>query len=352
MQPLCHDSEHFALLQFKASIVINKSASSKLSAYPKVASWKLEEEGNGDCCLWDGVKCNEETGHVIRLDLSSSCLYGSINSTTTLFHLVHLQWLSLADNDFNNSRIPSQIINLLRLSHLNLSSIYSSFSGQIPSQILELSQLEFLDLSHNKLKLHKPSLKSLVEKLTNLKVLKLIGVYISSSIPHTLANLSSLTCLSLAHCGLEGELPVNVLQLSNLQFLDVQSNYDLIGFLPNSIGDLKFLSYLDVSGCRLSGTIPPSLGNLTKHVYLDLSSNNFSGQVPNSLSNLIQLNHMDISHNGGLGQNSYSLSWMSKLTKLTYVGLTRINLVGEIPSWLMNLTQLTNLKMNGNQLIG
>ncbi|KAK2633369.1 hypothetical protein Ddye_032578 [Dipteronia dyeriana] len=151
-KPLCHEVEHYALIQFKESLFIDKSwvqlgISNDPSAYCKTALWNLEE--NSDCCSWDGVECNEETGYVIKLDLSSSCLYGSINSTSTLFHLVHLQWLSLAHNDFNDSKIPSGIMNLSRLLHLNLS--ISHFSGQIPPEMLELSNLEFLDLSHNSL---------------------------------------------------------------------------------------------------------------------------------------------------------------------------------------------------------
>ena len=138
-QPLCHDSERSSLLRFKESFSIKKSASGDPSAFSKTALWNLEEDMS-DCCSWDGVECNEDTGYVIELDLGSSCLYGPINSTSTLFNLVHLQWLSLADNNFNDSKIPSEIKNLSNLSHLNLS--WSLFSGQIPSEILELSKLE------------------------------------------------------------------------------------------------------------------------------------------------------------------------------------------------------------------
>ncbi|KAJ9686887.1 hypothetical protein PVL29_015656 [Vitis rotundifolia] len=73
-QPLCHDSESSALLQFKQSFLIDEHASSDPSAYPKVAMWKSHGEGS-DCCSWDGVECDRETGHVIDLHLSSSCPY-------------------------------------------------------------------------------------------------------------------------------------------------------------------------------------------------------------------------------------------------------------------------------------
>ncbi|KAJ6750419.1 hypothetical protein OIU85_000998 [Salix viminalis] len=128
MHPLCHDEESHALLQFKQSLVINEFAFSDPSAYPNVVSWDGESR---DCCSWDGVDCDRDSGHVIGLDLSSSFLYGSIDSNSTLFPLVHLRRLNLAANNFKNSEIR----NLPRLFDLNLS--FSGFSGQIPAEILE-----------------------------------------------------------------------------------------------------------------------------------------------------------------------------------------------------------------------
>jgi len=154
LQPLCHEDERSALLQFKDSFIINKSVSLYPFAYPKVASWI-----NSDCCSWYGVECSKDTGHVIELDLSGSCLYGSINSNSSVFHLLQLQSLNLAHNDFNDSQIPPAVSNLSRLTYLNLS--YSMFSGQIPESLANLSSLTTLDLKT--LKNH-----SLTNSLTNL----------------------------------------------------------------------------------------------------------------------------------------------------------------------------------------
>ncbi|KAI5344989.1 hypothetical protein L3X38_012866 [Prunus dulcis] len=52
-QPSCHDDESSGLLQFMQSFMY--------------ASASFH---NGNCCSWDGVDCDEETGHVIGLDLS------------------------------------------------------------------------------------------------------------------------------------------------------------------------------------------------------------------------------------------------------------------------------------------
>ena len=81
-QPLCHGSESSALLQFKQSFLIDEHVSNNPSVYPKVAMWKSHREGEvgSDCCSWDGVECDRETGHVIGFHLARSCLSGSINS--------------------------------------------------------------------------------------------------------------------------------------------------------------------------------------------------------------------------------------------------------------------------------
>ncbi|XP_044471522.1 receptor-like protein 7 [Mangifera indica] len=349
VQSLCHENERFALLQFKESMIINKFASSEPSAYPKVASWKA----NTNCCSWDEVTCNEVSGHLVELDLSSSCLYGSINFSSSLFHLVHLTRLSLADNDFNGSKIPSTIKNLSKLSYLSLYN--SSFSGQIPLEVLELSKLEILDTTFNfNLKLQNPSLRSLLENLTQLKQLYLGHSNISSPIPDILANLSSLTTLSLKGCQLQGEFPAKIFQLPNLQILSVRFNPNLSGSLPKFQNNSP-LEELRVANTTFFGEIPYSIGSLNSLQILDVSSCLFFGLIPPSLGNLSSLKELDLSMNYFSSQDSHSLSWMGQYSELTYLGLAGINLVGEITSWvttLKNLTKITHLFFNDNKFSG
>ncbi|CAL5393894.1 unnamed protein product [Camellia sinensis] len=351
-QPLCHADESSALLQFKQSFSIDKSTSSDPSAYLKVASWKLEGD-SGNCCSWDGVKCDEDTGHVIGLDLSSSFLHGSINSSSSLFSLVHLQRLNLAYNDFDYSRIPSEISHLSGLVSLNLSS--SVFSGQIPLEISKLSNLVSIDLSFNVdssnsglLKLEKPGLRSLLQNLTNLKVLRLNDVSISSEVPDTLANLTSLTTLVLENCGLRGEFPISIFYLPKLQVLNVRFNKNLTGHLPK-FHPVSPLQYLTLSDTSFSGKLPDSIGNLHFLNVLNFSDCYFSGSLPVSLGNLTQLNYMSLSSNQF---NVGTLPFLGKLIELTELHLSEINLYGSIPSFLSNLTQLTLLNLSSNHLSG
>ncbi|KAM3753061.1 hypothetical protein ACB098_03G065400 [Castanea mollissima] len=343
-QPVCKDFESSALLQFKQSFKINVSASSDPSAYPKISSWNSGERN--DCCSWDGVLCDRGTGYVIGLDLSSSQLYGSFNSSSSLFHLVYLQKLNLADNDFNYSQIPPSIRYLSNLTYLNLS--FSAFSGQIPPEIFELSNLVSLDLSLNQLKLQKPGLKSLVENLTSLKHLDLGMVNLSSPVPHILANLSSLKSLGLRGCELYGEFPKEIFKLRNLQFLSVRDNENLIGYLPefHSSNPLRILR---LSNTGFSGKLPDSIGNLKSLIELDIETCHFSGLVPTSLGNLTNLIVLSLSLNNLYGDIPSSLK---NLTQLTVLSLASNQLTGEIPPWLGNLTQLTVLELGANKFHG
>ncbi|XP_023768018.2 receptor-like protein 7 [Lactuca sativa] len=295
-----HDEECSALFQFKQSIIHQDDAACAAHGSQVFHSWNT----SFDCCSWEGVACSndhDQYGHVIGLDLSERSLCAHIKSNTTLFNLLHLQTLNLSGNDFGESQIPSEIARLKQLRSLDLS--YSGFSGQIPNGILQLMQLSSLDLSGNSLKLHSPSLKNLVQNLTLLEEIHLSGVDISSSVPHFLANFSSLRSLKLRDCSLGNEFPAAILELPKLQVLNLADNTNLAGSFPEfhgksllkevilggtgffgiiqeSISHLKHLTVLSLSYCSFSGRIPRSLSNLTQLTYLAIGGNQFTGSLP------------------------------------------------------------------------
>ncbi|XP_039169491.1 receptor-like protein 7 [Eucalyptus grandis] len=302
-------------MEFKRSLRIDTT--DRRCFYPKVDSWLLD--GNGDCCSWDGVECDEVTDRVIALDLSNSCLSGTMCPNTTLFRLVHLESLNLSFNSFDFSPIPYGFSNLTRLKYLTLS--YSDFSGEIPT---------------------------------------------------VLANLSSLTSLELGYCELNGEFPANIFQLPNLEVLDIAGNINLSGFIPrlhwgsplkslalrltnfsgeipDSIGNLSLLNELDAERCYFSGSLPSSLGNLSHLTALYLYENNLQGPIPISFANLTELSSLFLSFNNLSGD---TLEWVVNLTKLTQLDLSDNRLSGGFPSSFENLKQLAELYLSDNDLRG
>ncbi|KAF8040999.1 hypothetical protein BT93_B3040 [Corymbia citriodora subsp. variegata] len=342
-KPKCREDERSALLEFKSTF-FDKSLCESYE-HPMAAnleSWRVVEGEGGDCCTWDGVECDDETGRVIGLNLENSCLRGPIGSNASLFRLVHLRRLNLAYNDFKSS--------------------------------LNLTNLSFLNLSQNNfdLELKSPSLENLLRSLTKLEGLDLSEVSLSSPLPDAIADLSNLTSLVLGECDLRGELPVATFELPRLETLDVSWNENLSvrmpefrrgsplkslslsrtrcsGQLPSSLGNLSSLIELDIISCELSGVIPSSVGELAQLRTLQLRRNQLTGEIPPSLGKLVGLIYLDLSYNQLSGEIPPSLG---KLVGLTKLDLSINQLSGEIPPSLGKLVGLTELYLSNNQFSG
>ena len=90
----CRERERQALLHFKQGVVHDDNG--------VLSSWGNGEDKR-DCCKWAGVECNNQTGHVIRLDLHGQGLGGRIDPS--LAELQHLKHLNLSFNEFQGNYI-------------------------------------------------------------------------------------------------------------------------------------------------------------------------------------------------------------------------------------------------------
>ncbi|KAG8485004.1 hypothetical protein CXB51_021775 [Gossypium anomalum] len=395
---LCLPHQRDALLHFKTTISVDCDDYFDGDAYPKIdiESWNKSI----DCCSWEGVECDNVTGHVIGIDLSHSCLVGSLFASNSLFQLHNLQWLDLSSNHFRGSllentsslfhfhglrrlnladnafdgAISTELFSqLVSLTHLNLSS--NGFYGLIPHQINLLSSLVSLDLSSYGLDLRFDSqgFDMLARNLTKLRNLVLDTVDMSDVALTPFLNLSSsLEYLSLSGCKLHGEFPTQVFQLPNLKVLYLSENESLTGYLPNTSWS-SGLELLDLSNCGFRGSIPASFGNLTQIISVDLSGNSLEGQIPDVFGNLRKLTFLSFSScslSGPLPITIFNLTkitsldlssnhlegplpnHVSELQLLEELGLSNNSISGVVPFWLFTLPSLPRLDLSYNKLVG
>ncbi|XP_039136469.1 receptor-like protein EIX2 [Dioscorea cayenensis subsp. rotundata] len=352
----CIEGERKALLDFKEGL---KDPSGRLS------SWIGQ-----DCCIWRGVQCDNQTGHVVQLDLGNKMplhdmfgygphalpLEGEISSA--LLGLKHLQYLDLSMNFFGGIQIPAFFGSLQRLHYLDLSC--AGFSGLVPHQLGNLSGLQHLDLSNpfylswNKLYIVGSHWLS---NLLSLQYLNLNFVDLSKA-PDWLESLNTLPLISeinLSNCTLELPLSLAHVNFTKLHFLDLSSN-NVNSVVPPWLFKLRSLESLDLSVNAFKELVPSAIGNLTSLRVLDLANNGvLEGGVPLSLGNLCMLNILDLSENkylhGDLNELGEVFSGCMK-DSLEILSWVFSELTGTFPDWLGNLKSLKMLNLYYNSFSG
>jgi hypothetical protein len=179
------------------------------------------------------------------------------------------------------------------------------------------------------------------------------------------------TSINLELNGLNGDIPAQLGNLSELYEIDL-SNNNLSGSIPRQLGNLNNLRYMYLSNNQLTGSIPPEFGNLSSLYWFDLSSNKLSGSIPPELANLSTLTLLFLDNNqltgsippelGNLdlwyfvlGQNELTGTIPPELGNFSgcfKFDLSRNHLTGSIPPELGNLTEVGLFWLDSNQLTG
>ncbi|XP_047249858.1 receptor-like protein Cf-9 homolog [Capsicum annuum] len=342
-----------SMLTIQKKLTVDSSASSDAYCeivygqmpHQKTSSWNM----SNNCCSWDGVTCDEMTGHVIELDLRCSQIVGKIDSNSSLFQLSHLQRLDLSYNDFSGSHLSPKFGSC----HVDV-SLFSEFK-----------YLSFLDLSYNSTSFTNEN-KVIFTWLESLDTLLLAACEVKEL--EFLRSAKQLGELDLSNNKLQGRIPdwawsnwmfsMQSLNLSHnmlpsvdsipLQHLDtIDLRYNLLqGSLPISP---NLTRYFFISENNLSEEIPSSICNLTSLVILDLGRNNSRGEIPQCLGNITALTVLDIRHNNISGNLPRAFSNGCSLTRLNLHGN---KLEGKIPRSLANCKELQVLDLGDNHLIG
>ncbi|OAY45336.2 hypothetical protein MANES_07G047201v8 [Manihot esculenta] len=254
--------------------------------------------------------------HLTELHLSS-CGLSTFTSTLTFVNFTSLAVLDLQGNQFN-SMLPSWLVNISSLVSLDISS--SSLYGRIPLGFGELTNLQSLNLGNND-NLTASCSQLLGGSWKKIEVLDFELNKLHGSLPASLGNMTFLTRLNLFHNGIKGGIPDSIGRLCNLQYIDLSAN-NLTGSIPEGIencpskGPLPSLQQFIASDNQLVGNLPDWLGQLTSLVELDLQWNSLQGPIPASLGNLQHLSELRLEANKLNGSLPESLGQLSNLSAL------------------------------------
>ena len=153
------------------------------------------------------------------------------------------------------------------------------------------------------------------------------GNNLVGSIPEEIGNLAELTFLSLAENGLTGTIPTTLGNLANVQYLYLSAN-SLSGGIPGELGNMTALTGLTLFDNQLTGSVPAELANATALNLLYIGDNSLSGTLPTVLGNLDMVK-FDVRNNllSGTIPSSFS-NWIN----VEEFGLFGNDFEGSIPS--------------------
>ncbi|CAN6373674.1 unnamed protein product, partial [Urochloa humidicola] len=136
-------------------------------------------------------------------------------------------------------------------------------------------------------------------------------------------------------------------RVTALWLVDVPLN----GALSPHLGNLSFLTLLNLTRTSVAGRIPAGLGRLHRLRFLDLFGNGLSGTIPSTIGNLTRLELLRVSNNTLSGQIPTQL--LQNMRNLEWVSLAGNELSGNIPQYLFNNTpSLKHINLCKNQLSG
>lgn len=310
------------------------------------------EKAAGSCPIVDGVA---------NISLASDSVNGSLSDGAFMdaleqLHACGLVGLDLEANDMSGEIDGERWAKLTNLKVLNLANNW--LSGTIPPELGRLKRLQRLELGTN---FFQGTIGPWLGDLTELTVLglganggineaaegeeELAGII--GPIPQSLGNLTHLVELDLQTNSLTGSIP-EALCSNNpmLNVLNLRSNR-LTGQAAH-LERCRELVSLDLAVNALTGRLPAT-PDWSKMVALKLGDNQFSGQLPLDVFDIPMLSYLDISGNKLTGTPSFRINLLTYMTELD---ASSNNLSGPIKEDFFFLPQLALLNLADNHLTG
>ncbi|GIQ81636.1 hypothetical protein KIPB_002624 [Kipferlia bialata] len=122
------------------------------------------------------------------------------------------------------------------------------------------------------------------------------------------------------------------------------SNNNLVGYIPNHIGQLTACVSLNVSGNEITGPLPAALGSMSSLQNADVSGNTFYGQIPEGFCSTTTLEVFNASGN----QIRALPDCFGGLTSLTHLDLSANDFTLTLPSHFEGLTSLVEFDISDN----
>ncbi|KAJ6348808.1 hypothetical protein OIU77_006397 [Salix suchowensis] len=296
-----------------------------------LGSWKESESP----CEFSGITCDPLSGKVTAISFDNQSLSGVISPSISALESLMTLWLP---SNAISGKLPDGLINCSKLKQLNLTG--NKMVGVIPD-LSSLRSLEILDLSENYFSGRFPTW---VGNLTELLALGLgMNEYHVGEIPESIGNLKNLTWLFLAESYLRGEIPESIFELENLQTLDLSRN-KISGQFPK-INIQEF----DVSSNQLYGKLPEGIGSLKSLTVFQGYQNNFSGEIPAGFGEMRHLIGFSLYQNNFSGEFPANFGRFSPLYS---IDISENQFSGSFPRFLCESKQLQFLLALGNRFSG
>ncbi|XP_074355498.1 TMV resistance protein N-like [Apium graveolens] len=227
--------------------------------------------------------------------------------------------------------LPTELGNIKSLSELNAEKLSVS---KLPDSIRYLSKLVELKLSYNM------NLKTLSDSICNLRLLEVLHISncsILKEFPTEFGNFESLKKLNAMELNIS-ELPNSIGNLSQLVYLNLCSSHHL-KTLPDSICNLRALEVLNIGHCISLKALPEELGNLESLTRLEARSLTIS-EIPSSIGSLRKLVTLILSYNTKLETLPDTLC---TLKSLEILDISKCEKLEMLPDQLYKLTSLRQI---------